>query len=172
MSDNEPDGGEPGIVRIREDPDAFEAFYRENIGTVQRFIARRTEDPHLAADLAADVFLAAIDAAESYRADRGTPAGWLLGLARNVVGTELRRQRRHREAVRRISGRRLLDQEALQRIDQLLDGLPAKVKATFLLSQIDGLTYPEIARTLGISQRSVSDYMAKALQRCLKASLS
>ncbi|WP_256671161.1 sigma-70 family RNA polymerase sigma factor [Pseudomonas gelidaquae] len=55
--------------------------------------------------------------------------------------------------------------EALQAIDQLLDGLPAKVKATFLLSQLNGLTYPEIAAELGISQRSVSDYMARALNQ-------
>jgi len=61
--------------------------------------------------------------------------------------------------------------EALQTIDQLLDGLPAKVKATFLLSQLNGLTYPEISEQLGISQRSVSDYMTKAVTRCLKASL-
>lgn len=61
--------------------------------------------------------------------------------------------------------------EALQVIDGLLDGLPGKVKATFLLSQVDGLTYPEIAATLGISQRSVSDYMSKAFKRCLQASL-
>jgi RNA polymerase sigma-70 factor (ECF subfamily) len=60
--------------------------------------------------------------------------------------------------------------EALQRIDQSLDSGPAKVKATFVLSQVDGLTYPEIARTLGISQRSVSDYMTNALQRCLRVS--
>jgi len=58
--------------------------------------------------------------------------------------------------------------EALQAIGQLLDGLPAKVKATFLLSQLNGLTYPEIAAELGISQRSVSDYMARALNRCLR----
>ena len=56
-------------------------------------------------------------------------------------------------------------------VDGLLDGLPAKVKATFLLSQVNGLTYPEIAMQLGISQRSVSDYMSKAIHRCLKASL-
>lgn len=61
--------------------------------------------------------------------------------------------------------------EALQCIDQLLDGLPAKVKATFLLSQVNGLTYPEIAAELGISQRSVSDYMTKAVSRCLRACL-
>jgi RNA polymerase sigma-70 factor (ECF subfamily) len=61
--------------------------------------------------------------------------------------------------------------EALIEIDRLLDGLPAKVKATFLLSQVDGLTYPQIATSLGISQRSVSDYMAMAVKRCLRFSL-
>ncbi|MFP5498314.1 MAG: sigma-70 family RNA polymerase sigma factor [Gammaproteobacteria bacterium] len=61
--------------------------------------------------------------------------------------------------------------EALQAIDQLLDGLPAKVKATFLLSQLNGLTYPEIAAELGISQRSVSDYMTRAVNRCLRLCL-
>ena len=60
--------------------------------------------------------------------------------------------------------------EALLEIDRLLDGLPSKVKATFLLSQVDGLTYPQIAATLGISQRSVSDYMAQAVKRCLTLS--
>ncbi|MGE7956408.1 sigma-70 family RNA polymerase sigma factor [Pseudomonas sp. NPDC089530] len=57
--------------------------------------------------------------------------------------------------------------EALEAIDRLLDGLPAKVKATFLLSRVNGLTYPQIAEQLGISPRSVSDYMARTLQRCL-----
>ncbi len=61
--------------------------------------------------------------------------------------------------------------EALQAIDALLDGLPTKVKATFLLSQLNGLTYPQIAEELGISQRSVSDYMAKAFHRCLTLAL-
>lgn len=52
--------------------------------------------------------------------------------------------------------------EALQHVDHLLEGWPAKVRATFLLSRVNGLTYPQIAAELGISQRSVSDYMAKA----------
>ena len=71
---------------------------------MQRFVARRVADPYLAADLTADVFLAAIDSAPSYRPERGEPAAWLFGIARNVVGTEHRRsgrelaQRRQRAA--------------------------------------------------------------------------
>ena len=48
------------------EPDALEAFYRDHVEAVQRFVARRVSDPHLAADLTADVFLAAIDSAASY----------------------------------------------------------------------------------------------------------
>jgi RNA polymerase sigma-19 factor, ECF subfamily len=59
--------------------------------------------------------------------------------------------------------------EALQTVDSLLDSLPSKVKATFVLSQINGLTYPQIAVELGICQRSVSDYMSQAFTRCLMA---
>ena len=58
MNDNHP------LRRIGRDPTAFEAFYRDNVEAVQRFIARRVDDPHLAADLTANVFLAVIEASE------------------------------------------------------------------------------------------------------------
>lgn len=61
--------------------------------------------------------------------------------------------------------------ETLQAINQSLDGLPAKVKATFVLSQFNGLTYPQIAATLGISQRSASNYTAHAFNRCRQHAL-
>lgn len=41
--------------------------------------------------------------------------------------------------------------QALQAIDVLLEGLPDKVRTTFVLSRVNGLTYPEIALKLGIS---------------------
>ena len=55
------------LPRIAHDPEAFEAFYREHVEAVQRFVVRRVADPQLAADLTAEVFLAAIDAAPAYR---------------------------------------------------------------------------------------------------------
>src|SRR4249920_1306094 len=61
----------PDVGAIARDPDAFEVFYREHLETVQRFVARRIADPHLAADLTAEVFLAAVDSAASYRPDPG-----------------------------------------------------------------------------------------------------
>ncbi|MFW0754639.1 sigma-70 family RNA polymerase sigma factor [Pseudomonas sp. H11T01] len=56
--------------------------------------------------------------------------------------------------------------ETLHGIDRQLKRLPVKVRATFLLARVNGLTYPEVAEELGISQRSVSDYMVRSSAVC------
>lgn len=55
------------VTRIGEDPEAFEAFYREHVQAMLRYAARRCRDPFAAADLVADVFLAAISTASLVR---------------------------------------------------------------------------------------------------------
>ncbi len=65
------------ISRIARDPDAFEAFYREHVALITRFVARRVADPHAVADLTADIFLAAIASAGNYQASRGSQVAWL-----------------------------------------------------------------------------------------------
>lgn len=60
--------------------------------------------------------------------------------------------------------------QALHRLDRTLERLPGKVRATFLLSRVDGLTYPQIAAELGISQRSVSVYMTRSQALCAQHS--
>jgi RNA polymerase sigma-70 factor (ECF subfamily) len=152
-----------GPVGIDKDPDVFEAFYRDHLETVSRFVARRVSDPHLAADLTADVFLAAIDAAPSYRPERGSATGWLLGVARNVVASEFRQQQRRQHLQRRIAGRRLLDPDALGRIEERIDAeretrrlyaalaeLNERDRALLELVAVDGLSVSDAAAVLGV----------------------
>jgi DNA-directed RNA polymerase specialized sigma24 family protein len=40
------------LSRISHDPGAFEAFYRAHVEAVQRFVARRIDDPYLAGERA------------------------------------------------------------------------------------------------------------------------
>lgn len=61
--------------------------------------------------------------------------------------------------------------ESLQQIDAMLDGLGPKAKQAFLLSQLEGLGYADIAVRLGVSVSSVKKYMAKATEHCLLFSL-
>ncbi|HET6293357.1 MAG TPA: RNA polymerase sigma factor [Kribbella sp.] len=150
-------------LEIGRDPDAFEVFYREHIEKVQRFVARRVADPHLAADLTAEVFLAAIDSADSYRSGRGTPTGWLYGVAHNVVSAERRRKARELRANQRISGRRLLTADDVTRLEERIDAeawardllpamdeLPPGERAVLELVALDGLSPQDAARALGI----------------------
>lgn len=56
--------------------------------------------------------------------------------------------------------------QALHHIDAMLDTLPSKVREVFLLSQLDGLTYSEIATQLSVSVGAVRKYMLRAAQAC------
>jgi RNA polymerase sigma factor (sigma-70 family) len=151
------------LPRIAHDPTTFEAFYRDHVEAVQRFVVRRVADPRLAADLTAEVFIAAIDAAPSYRSSRGAPAAWLYGIARNVVSSEQRRAGRERRAHADLVGRRLLDDDDIARMQERVDaetharelhaavaGLPEHERAVFELVALDGLTPSEAAAVLGI----------------------
>jgi RNA polymerase sigma-70 factor (ECF subfamily) len=67
---------------------------------------------------------------------------------------------------------RALILETLTTIDRVLDGLPAKARIAFLCSQLDGLTYAEIAARLQVSVRMVQKYMTQALRLCYLAGAS
>nr|BFE64564.1 sigma-70 family RNA polymerase sigma factor [Dactylosporangium thailandense] len=145
-------------------PEAFEAFYRQHVEDVQRFIARRVDDPYTAADLTADVFVAVVDSAHTYRPERGTPLAWVYGVAHNVVAAERRRRRRESTAGRRIAGRRLLEpadiarieeridaESAARRVYRALDGVPESTRRIIELVAVDGLSTAEAAAALGVS---------------------
>jgi RNA polymerase sigma factor (sigma-70 family) len=151
------------LTEITSDPDAFERFYREHVEAVQRFVARRVDDPYLAADLTADIFVAAIESAGSYRRSRGEPVAWLFGIARNVVAEAHRRNAKELQAAARIRGREIVDEDDLAALHERLDResaarelygeltkLPAGERAVLELVVLDGLSTHEAGRALGI----------------------
>src|SRR6266700_843569 len=99
-------GAERSVRSIGTEPAAFTEFYRAHVDEVTRFVARRVTDPQLAADLTADVFLAAIEAAARYRGSAGGPRTWLYGIARNVIAGEFRRSAREHHAMSMVAGHR------------------------------------------------------------------
>jgi RNA polymerase sigma factor (sigma-70 family) len=158
-----PPGGSR-VTRIGEDAEAFESFYREHVDAVLRYATRRTDDPHDAADLVAEVFLAAIRSADGYREELGSPIAWLYGIARNLAAAERRRAARTWDAESRISGHRLLDEDDIARLEERIDAerssrsllahiarLPESQREVLELIAVDGLTTAQTAAVLGIS---------------------
>lgn len=64
---------------------------------------------------------------------------------------------------------RLLVLETLDAVGRVLDGLGAKTREIFLLSQLDGMTYPQIALQVGVSVNVVQKAMLKAYRICYAA---
>jgi RNA polymerase sigma factor (sigma-70 family) len=145
------------------DPELFEVFYREHLEEMQRFVASRVGDRERAADLTAEIFLAAIDSAHRYRPRSGTPKAWLYGIARALVANDRRRRGRERAREERFRGSALLDEEDAARMDaridaaaqsrrlyEAMDRLSEDERAVMELVAIDELTVAEAAAAAGV----------------------
>jgi RNA polymerase sigma factor (sigma-70 family) len=172
MNDYEP------LSRIACEPRSLEAFYCDHVGVVSRFVARRVSDPHTAADLTADIFVAAIDSCATYDPARGSVAAWLCGVGRHVLAAEVRQRSRDESAARKVHGRRMLDEDAITRIDERLDAerearriysalgfLSEPDRALFEFVALDGLSVSDAARALGVKPATARVRLHRARAR-------
>lgn len=153
------------------------ALYLEHHAWLTRWLRYRTSDKDGAADLAQDTFLRVLAAKEL--PPLAEPRAFLATIARRLLVNQHRRERIEQAYLEALAlqpeghaaspeTRHLLI-ETLCAIDKALDTLPAKVRAAFLMSQLEGLKHEEIAARLGVTTRSVSNYMVKAVQACFFA---
>ncbi|MEU5638656.1 RNA polymerase sigma factor [Streptomyces milbemycinicus] len=165
----------------RPDAAGFAVFYEENFDAVLGFVTRRTTCPQLAADLTADVFVAALEAADRYDPKRGAPAAWLYGIARNVLAAHYRGSAREQRVMARLNGRRLLDEEDIAALEERIDAeraarelverhraLSEPLREVLDLVAVDGLTPREAAQALGLNQATVRVRLHRA-KRALRA---
>jgi RNA polymerase sigma factor (sigma-70 family) len=153
---------------IATDPEIFEAFYREHVGAIQGFVARRVGDREQAADLTAEIFLAAIGAARRYQPKRGTPRAWLYGIAATVVAIDRRRAGRERAREERLRASTLLEEDDGARIDARID---AAAKLRDLYRAMDRLSESEraILELVALDELSLTEAAAAARVRPVTA---
>ncbi len=72
----------------------------------------------------------------------------------------------HPEALMPSPEQQVVILEALMAVADMLARLPPKVSTAFVMAQIEGLTYREIASQLAVSERMVKKYMAQAMLQC------
>lgn len=80
-------------LMLAGDGDAFEALYDRRQGSVYRFALRMSGSAELAEDVTHDVFIALMRDGHQFDPERGSLAGYLLGIARHGTLKRLRRER-------------------------------------------------------------------------------
>jgi RNA polymerase sigma-70 factor (ECF subfamily) len=154
-------------------PDAFGEFYARHERAVLAFMLRRTGEPELAADLAAEAFAAALVAVRRYRPGEAPAAAWLYGIARNVLLRSFKRRRVEDRARRKLAMAPLaLTDELLERIDRLggderVEQLLARLtpdQARAVRAHVIGEEpYPAIAAELHCSESVVRQRVSRGL---------
>lgn len=152
------------LAALSADRAAFEVFYRRHVGRVIRFAARRLSEPADVADLTAATFVEVLTSAATYDPSRGQPEAWLLGIAVRLIANGRRRQGREAAALRRIAGRRLIDPDDFERLEEQIDASRATTAALYAMAKLkpserealllvgaDGLTPAQAAGVLGIT---------------------
>ena len=156
-----------------DEPETFVAFYRRHERLLLGYLMRRTGDPELAADLAAETFAAALAGARRFDPARGSEAAWLFGIATNKLRKAFERGRVEDRARRRLGmGVLELEDEALERISRLggdervealLAQLPADQARAIRARVIDEREYGEIATELRCSPSVVRKRVSRGL---------
>lgn len=158
---------------------AVSALYREHGSWLQGWLKHKLGCIWEAADLTQDTFVRVLSspAAGSQLESLREPRHFLVAVARRVMVDHLRRRSLEKawlealalqpEPVAPSPEARALILETLVQLDAMLDGLGRKPRQAFLLAQLEGLSYTEIAGRLEVSVSSVKKYMARATEHCL-----
>jgi RNA polymerase sigma factor (sigma-70 family) len=170
------------LRELSGDPAAFEIFYRRHVDRVIGFAARRVREPADVADLTAATFLAVLASARNYAPERGEPTAWLLGITARLIANGQRRREREWAATAKIAGRRLLDADDIERLEERIDAsrssdavilamarLRPKAREALLLVGADGLSPADAARVVGVSAATFRMRLTSARRGLAKA---
>jgi RNA polymerase sigma-70 factor (ECF subfamily) len=135
-----------------------------------------------AADLSQDTFVRVLSRPQHVEQGLREPRSYLITIARGLTIDLFRRRTLEAQYLQALSHlpptewpseeHKALALEVLTQLDTMLEGLGQKVKQVFILAQLDGLAYVNIAEQLDISLRTVNNYMAKAMEHCCLFRLS
>jgi RNA polymerase sigma-70 factor (ECF subfamily) len=161
------------LARIRQgDRDAFERFFRGWYPRLADYAVRILRSRDAAEDAVQDVLVALWERREKLP-DGSALVGYLFRSVRNRSLNQLRQRRTQGRWLATLDPEPTLEPEAEtgiedQELDRAYRAALAEVsprgREVFLLSRDHGLSYPQIAETLGISVKTVETLMGRVLR--------
>lgn len=154
---------------------SVETLYSDHHGWLYARLRRRLGNAMDAADLAQDTFARILASKVTVFNE---PRAYLNCVAGGLLANWCKRQSLERAYLKALEQQpmaeapspeaRLLILETLHEIDAMLDTLPPLVRRAFLLSQLAGMKYEDIAEQIGVSLITVKRYMKQAFVQCLR----
>jgi RNA polymerase sigma factor (sigma-70 family) len=158
---------------------SWEAIVEQHAGRVYRLAYHLTGNQHDAEDLTQDVFVRVFNSLSQYKP--GTFEGWLHRITTNLFLDRMRRKNRIRFDFMADDDGGVATSDSFDRhersgqpedafemanfgadIIEALADLPPEYRAAVVLSDIEGLSYEEIAATLGIKMGTVRSRLSRA----------
>lgn len=141
----------------------FRAMYRAHHGLVWHALHRFGVEAAVIEDAVQDVFVVAYRRREEFLG--ASTKAWLYGIARRVASNYRRSDRRHEQRVRSVAGsERRMNHDArvaIHLLDSYLSALTEDDREIFLLSELEGMTGPEIAEACGRNVNTVYTRIGK-----------
>ncbi|MFE0426768.1 RNA polymerase sigma factor SigE [Streptomyces sp. NPDC058953] len=160
-------------------PPSWEEIVSTHSGRVYRLAYRLTGNQHDAEDLTQEVFVRVFRSLSTYTP--GTFEGWLHRITTNLFLDMVRRKQRIRfdslgdDAAERLASREPSPQQVFNDthfdadVQQALDTLAPEFRAAVVLCDIEGLSYEEIAATLGVKLGTVRSRIHRGRSHLRKA---
>jgi RNA polymerase sigma-70 factor (ECF subfamily) len=136
------------------DSDAFGELVRQNQDAVFNLAWRMTGNWHEAADIAQEAFVRAYQKIHSYKPEYAFK-NWVMSIGANLTRNRFRsRSRRERTEQSLVA---MQDAESApakathdEPLESALGKVPDSLRAALVLKHMEGMSYEEVARTLGI----------------------
>lgn len=155
---------------------AFDELYRRDRDDVHAYVAGLLRDRSAAEDVTALAFERAYRRRRSFNPKRGTRRAWLFGIARNAALDELRRRGRQatlvaepvdEAAIQPEQGAEVAIRRAALRV--ALASLAPRERELVGLKFFAGLSNPEIARVIGISETNAGSRLHRVIEKLRRA---
>jgi RNA polymerase sigma-70 factor (ECF subfamily) len=163
-------------VRKPEEVQRFERIVMPHLGAGYNLARWLTHNDHDAEDVVQEAYLRALRAFDRYRG--GDPRSWLLTIVRNTCYTWLRQNRRSElapggdladdtwaETAADPAGEpeaQFIRNADRQLLREALEALPAEFREAFVLRELEGCSYKEIADIVDVPLGTVMSRLARA----------
>ncbi|HEY6970446.1 MAG TPA: RNA polymerase sigma factor [Candidatus Angelobacter sp.] len=159
----------------RGDESAFSALYERYQGPLFRFALHMSGNSAIAEEVTQEAFMLVIANPTNYDPAKGTVAGYLFGIARNLTRRSMEQHHNHVPLPEEALGEdaanicddldlltELTQAESIEYLRKAVLALPEQYREVVVLCELEEMTYPEAAAILECSEGTVASRLHRA----------